>query len=1473
MNTRNRRLIPAGLVVVVAALLAIQFAPGMMPGTATQAPAPATAASASTAEPSAGAAATAGTDEETATGGGEDRDAQGGAELHTSAAEPKMFTGASKPVVLRHPNQLVLKAARSRVFDLRKLPKGKIIRLERNEVEPPRGDSDATDSDAPSTDPDAPTTDPDAPTPDPDATDPDAVTPSSVDPNAMVKIPANSAPAPAANSSFAGLDFQNWGSGHPPDTNGDVGPTYYIQTINSSIGIYDKSTGTRVTAFTFNSFMSQGSFGNLCDTDNFGDPVVLYDSFEDRWVITDFAFQLSSGNVVNPPGSFECVAVSKSGDPVTGGWNFYSVNTTGGLGDYPKFGVWPDGIYWSANMFGYASGAPFQNPRVYAMNKAQMYAGEPTAQILTFDAPADDFSLVPSNARLQSGTPPAGTPDYFVSTWDFLNAVNVYAFHVDWTRPSTSTFSGPFSQATATSWPNATVPNAPSQGGNALDVLQIRAMMQNQYTNIGGVESLWAVHTVRRADTSGFAAPRYYQLDVSGGTVAGNAPQAATWDPDGANVMYRFMPSVAVDRIGDMAMGYSTSSSTTKPAIKYAGRLSTDPANTFSETEQTLVQGTGTQTGSCGGTCARWGDYSAMTLDPDGCTFWYTNQYYAVDGLDHQTQIGSFKYPECTPNGAGGAISGTVTESGSGNPLSGATVALGSRSTTTAPDGTYSFAALPAGTYPTIAASAAAHGGDSAAGIAVTDGGTTTRNFVLAAAPATGNFIDTTKSDFQAGAPGGTVDLTTTPGDVTLSNAPIVDQKNETLGTSGVGISITTFGGQTFTPSVTGLLTSADINLFCNACTGTTPNLTLSLRATSGGLPTGADLASATITGFSNGGVASYFSVTFASPVTVTAGTMYALVIRPTANPSPGTYALTRSGTSTAGADVYAGGTRVAGATSGTVWSIPTTGGVTTDAGFHVNINAGYRPSGTFTSSVKDANPAAAGTPTWPQLSWTADVPHGTSLTFQAAASDHIYGPFNFVGPDGTSGTTFSSGDSLSEFNGKRYLQYRATLGTADTSVTPAVHDVTIGYANVLPSTALAVDPATGTYGGTTTLSATLTASSSGLSGKTVAFTLNGTSVGAATTNGSGVATLPGVSLTGIDAGSYPTGVGATFAGDSGNGPSSNTASLSIDKATATLALDAGTLNQNFDGTPKSVTVTSTPPGLSGISVTYDGSPTAPSAAGSYAISATLSNTNYQATPATGTLVIGSFARSGSTISVSAVRVSPNSGIQFSDSITLRATVTGAVVGGHVKGTVTFRVNGNPSAGIAVAVDGTSPVTVYTPLQLSSAVIPSGAGKYRLSARFSPSTGSDYNGSRTKHMQIVRPEGVDRNGVLDGSTRLVYTGPTSVAQGVNPILSANLLQSQGSASADHEFVDFSGGAVQVVFRLYQTNCGSCPTGPVYVSAPTSVVNAPSWATTGTGTASVKAPRRLAPGTYKVTITRVVNRYVSVKTSLANLTIT
>jgi hypothetical protein len=996
--------------------------------------------------------------------------------------------------------------------------------------------------------------------------------------------PGPSAPAPSPDANFAGLDFANFGAGHPPDTNGDVGPDHYIQSINTSIGIFRKSDGFREAAFTFDTFMSQANAGNLCDTDNFGDPVVVYDTFEDRWVITDFAFQLDVSGNVSPPKVLQCFAVSKSGDPLTGGWNFYSIETVGGLGDYPKLGVWPDGIYMSANMFGYAAASSFQGVRLFAFNKAQMYAGAPAVQVVSIDVGPGDFTVLPANARLQTGTPPPGTPNYFVSTWNFLNALTVYKFHVDWKSISLSTVTGPDIPIAATSWPNAAVPNAPSLGGNVLDVLQIRAMMQNQYTNIGGVESLWTTHTVRRGNTSGFAAPRWYQVNVTGGTVAPNIPQAATWDPDGANVIYRFMPSLAVDRQGDMALGYSTSSSTTKPAIKYAGRLATDPVNTFSQTEQLLFQGLGTQTGNCGGaTCTRWGDYSAMALDPDGCTFWYTNMYYAVDGLNHQTQVGSFRYPECTPLAAGGTLTGTVTRTG-GAPVSGATVTLGSRTTTTAGDGTYTFLDLPAGTYPSATASFPGLNSSTATSIVVTEGGTTTQDFLLSVAATNGCFVDTTQGDFQTGVPTN-CDLITSPGAILLPKPDVIDQQNTTLGIQGAGFNNTTWLGQTFTAAATGPVTRVDVNFFSLNCGSVTmPDLTVAIRNAASNLPSGADLATATIPGFCNGG-GGWFTATFATPATITAGTQYAIVWRasgpvPGGSPAPGYFGTVSVGSgSVALQNPYAGGRRASSANSGVTWA-GAAGNANNDHGFKIYLNLGYTPAGNLISSAKDANPAVGSTSTWGNLTWTATTPTGTNVQFQATASNNVEGPFNFVGPDSTAATFFANGDSLAQFNGLRYLKYKALLSTTDTTVTPTVDMVSVCFDDLIVTT-LTVAPASGPYGGTADLTATLTAGS-GVAGKTVSFTLNGVPAGSATTDASGVATVSAASLSGISPGTYPGGVAATFAGDTDYRDSNGSNTLTVAKLSQTITFNP-LPNRTFGDPDFGVSATAS----SGLAVTF----------------------------------------------------------------------------------------------------------------------------------------------------------------------------------------------------------------------------------------------------------------------------------------------
>ena len=863
-------------------------------------------------------------------------------------------------------------------------------------------------------------------------------------PQTSVLPPRPSAPAAAPINVFEGLDRFTWGAGSPPDTVGDVGPTYYIQAVNTSVGIYRKSDGFQEAAFTFDTLMSQGNFGNQCDTENFGDPVVLYDSFEDRWILTDFAFTLDGGANVNPAIAFQCFAVSQNGDPLTGGWNFYSRTVTDGLNDYPKLGIWPDGLYMSANVFGYPAGAPFQTARVWAFNKAQMYAGSPTVKVVSFDVSGGDFTLLPSNARLQTGTPPVGRPNLFMSTWLFLNGVTIYKFQVDWTNVSLSTFTGPEIPIAATSWPNAAPANVPQSGtANLLDSIAIRAMMQNQYTNFGGTESLWVPHTVRRANTTGFAAPRWYQVDVSGGTVNLTIPQAATWDPDGANVLHRWTPSLAVDRAGNMAMGYNVASSTTFPSIRYAGRLAADPVNTFSQTEQIFFTGTASQT-----TSTRWGDYSAMSLDPDGCTFWYTNEYAnpasQASNMRWLTKFGSFAFPGCRPVGAGGTISGTVNVNPGGAPIDGATVSLGARSTTTDGSGNYSFTNIPAGTYPLMTASKPSYGNASVANIVVTDGNTTTQNFSLTAAPTSSCLTDTTQADFLTGVPAN-VDLNTSPGDVQLAHPFAISAQNTSLLNAGFAFT-TAWHGQTFTATHTGPLVQVDINLFSLNCT-TLPNITVAIRNATGNLPTGADLATATIPGFCNGALA-YYTATFAVPANVTAGTQYAIVWRTTlsgaaVSPNPRYVSTISSG------DPYAGGRGTSSTDGGTTWIGRSA--ANNDHGFHVYVDAGFTASGDFVSSPKDANPGGGITPLWLTFSWNATTPASTTIRFQLAGSDNINGPFTFVGPDGTAGTFFTTTPAqLSpQFYGFRYLQYKALLSTTDSAATPVLNDVTLCFNDV----------------------------------------------------------------------------------------------------------------------------------------------------------------------------------------------------------------------------------------------------------------------------------------------------------------------------------------------------------------------------------------------------------------------------------------
>jgi cell division septation protein DedD len=458
-----------------------------------------------------------------------------------------------------------------------------------------------------------------------------------VERDALLKTLVPDIPSPALN--FDGIPFPGVGcSCAPPDTNGAVGLTQYVQMVNEGYQVFNKTTGASILGATAITAIWSG-FGGVCQNNGSGDPVVLYDHIANRWLISQFA-----GTAVPTD---ECVAISTTSD-ATGTYFRYAFHLGTNFFDYPHLGVWPDGYYMSMNVFN-SAGTAFLGPQAFAFDRAKMLTGVPA----TFVTPGvtgggSEPSFLPSDL---DGTifPVAGTGNPFVS-FPGTGAYKVRLFHADFATPANTTFTLIGSPAAAgfTALCPSTRNCVPQVGTTSrLDGIGDRLMFRLAYRKFtDGHEAVVGNYTV---SAGGVAGVRWFELRNV--TTAPTVFQQSTYQPD---TTWRWMGSAAMDQSGNLAIGFSASSASINPQIRYAGRLATDAINTLGQGEATLFSGTGSQSG----TGNRWGDYSALTIDPvDDCTFWYTQEYYSTTGsFNWRTRIGNFKFTQC-----GGSATPTPT--------------------------------------------------------------------------------------------------------------------------------------------------------------------------------------------------------------------------------------------------------------------------------------------------------------------------------------------------------------------------------------------------------------------------------------------------------------------------------------------------------------------------------------------------------------------------------------------------------------------------------------------------------------------------------------------------------------------------------------------------------------------------------------------------------------------------------------------
>ncbi|MDQ1640545.1 MAG: hypothetical protein QOF62_3884 [Pyrinomonadaceae bacterium] len=428
----------------------------------------------------------------------------------------------------------------------------------------------------------------------------------------------------------------------PPDTSGAVGRTQFVQWVNTSFAIFDKATGNRLLGPIKGKFLWQGLGGSPttkvpCEETNDGDPIVSYDRVANRWVLSQFS--------VNGGVFAQCIAVSETSDAL-GKYHRYEYESPA-FNDYPHMGVWRDAYYFSYNMFEGLSGS-----RACAYERRKMLIGNPGAKEQCIQLQPQFFGIQPSDTDGRKFAA-VGRPNYFVGLGTAPNTLLLWKFHVDFANKNNTTMGvGPTRQ------PDAVIPVArynlacsgtggtclPQPGtSRQLDSLGERLMFRLAYRKFPTTESLVLNHSVDIGPPTGRTAVRWYEIRNP------NAPQPTifqqgTFSPDAT---HRWMGSIAMDKMGNIAVAYNITGNGQKPGVAFTARAPNDPPGIMGV--ETVIKAGGGIQDTSSTHLSRWGDYSGLTVDPvDDCTFWFTTEFQGTNGVfNWRTSIAKFKLNSC----------------------------------------------------------------------------------------------------------------------------------------------------------------------------------------------------------------------------------------------------------------------------------------------------------------------------------------------------------------------------------------------------------------------------------------------------------------------------------------------------------------------------------------------------------------------------------------------------------------------------------------------------------------------------------------------------------------------------------------------------------------------------------------------------------------------------------------------------------